>query len=446
MPVQPTGDTHDVAVDELFFSTTDRRGVITGSNSVFERLSRYPKDRLVGTPHNVIRHPDMPGGAFRLIWDMLLANKPTCAYVLNLAADGSAYWTFATMTSLDGGFLSVRSRPCLDSTKSVIREAYAAARAREDAARQAGTSSAGAAVLGADALTHELADLGFDSYDDFIRRTLPEEVAARTALSGRLAERPEAYGSARTLLNAVRPIHEQVARLGRELTAGHSLADDLSGDVAQAQHILTRIADSLRDMMTTIDAVKDRAPVVAMTGPKIQAKCERIAANLSTISERVHQMRALRSDVRFQVALAQLHSEAMHQFIIGVVDQVEDRRSARAGMTTLAIALHQGMDAATAILDQDALTGRALHEAIATTEDEIETTRLVLARWRQMVDAKEVASEVADMVPAMDDALGSLDDIGRLTQGVERLAASTIGFDKASVNRALRVVEQQALT
>ena len=74
--VEPSGARHEVGVDELFFSTTDARGVISQANSVFVRLSRYRRDQLVGAPHNLIRHPDMPGGAFFLMWEALQAGQP----------------------------------------------------------------------------------------------------------------------------------------------------------------------------------------------------------------------------------------------------------------------------------------------------------------------------------------------------------------------------------
>jgi hypothetical protein len=65
---EPTGASHEVAPTEMFFSTTDQRGVITDANSVFVRLSRYPLPSLLNAPHSIIRHPDMPGGAFEVMW------------------------------------------------------------------------------------------------------------------------------------------------------------------------------------------------------------------------------------------------------------------------------------------------------------------------------------------------------------------------------------------
>ena len=71
--VVPTGVERLIGPGELFFSTTDRRGVIRAGNSVFVRVSHYSLQELTGSPHSLVRHPDMPAGAYRLMWDRLLA-------------------------------------------------------------------------------------------------------------------------------------------------------------------------------------------------------------------------------------------------------------------------------------------------------------------------------------------------------------------------------------
>lgn len=116
----PTGAEHQVGVNELFFSTTNRVGVIEEANSVFVRLSGYDRDELLGAPHNIIRHPMMPGGAFRVMWDTLATGEPFGAYVHNMAHNGSRYDVFATITPLRGGYLSVRTRPMCTEVMAVV--------------------------------------------------------------------------------------------------------------------------------------------------------------------------------------------------------------------------------------------------------------------------------------------------------------------------------------
>lgn len=69
-------DRRTVEAQDVFFSTTDRKGVITYANETFLRLAAMDEGDAVGSPHNTIRHPDMPGGAFRLVWDELEGGPP----------------------------------------------------------------------------------------------------------------------------------------------------------------------------------------------------------------------------------------------------------------------------------------------------------------------------------------------------------------------------------
>lgn len=96
--VTPSGVERRFADDEIIVSKTDPRGIITYANDVFVRVSAYAEHELVGKPHSIIRHPDMPRAVFRLLWDTLQAGDELFAYVVNLAADGAHYWVLAHIT------------------------------------------------------------------------------------------------------------------------------------------------------------------------------------------------------------------------------------------------------------------------------------------------------------------------------------------------------------
>ena len=96
---------------EFFFSTTNKRGVIRFGNDVFARVSVYPKEQMIGAPHSIIRHPDMPRSVFKIFWDTLKSDKAIGAYVKNLAGNGSYYWVFAFAFPIEDGFLSIRFKP-----------------------------------------------------------------------------------------------------------------------------------------------------------------------------------------------------------------------------------------------------------------------------------------------------------------------------------------------
>lgn len=96
--VRPTGVEHMLGDEELIVTKTDLKGRITYVNDVFLRMAKYPAEELIGAPHSIIRHPDMPRCVFKLLWDVIEAKQEIFAYVVNLAADGSHYWVFAHVT------------------------------------------------------------------------------------------------------------------------------------------------------------------------------------------------------------------------------------------------------------------------------------------------------------------------------------------------------------
>jgi PAS domain S-box-containing protein len=100
----------------LIVSSTDLKGVITAANASFVAMSGYAKEELIGAPHHILRHPDMPAVAFKDLWDTVAAGKKWSGYVKNLRKDGRYYWVFATVIPnvRNGGivgYTSVRRKP-----------------------------------------------------------------------------------------------------------------------------------------------------------------------------------------------------------------------------------------------------------------------------------------------------------------------------------------------
>jgi PAS domain S-box-containing protein len=85
-------------LEEILVSKTDLRGHITYANDVFVRVSGYREDELLGAPHSIVRHPDMPRAVFHLLWETIERGEEIFAFVKNLAADGCHYWVLAHVT------------------------------------------------------------------------------------------------------------------------------------------------------------------------------------------------------------------------------------------------------------------------------------------------------------------------------------------------------------
>jgi aerotaxis receptor len=107
---------HRLCPGENLVSTTDPQGRILHCNPAFVEASGFTRDELLGQPHNIIRHPDMPAAAFRDLWDTIASGNPWTALVKNRRKDGDHYWVRAHVTPLMNGrevtgFMSVRTVP-----------------------------------------------------------------------------------------------------------------------------------------------------------------------------------------------------------------------------------------------------------------------------------------------------------------------------------------------
>ena len=123
--VTPNGKEKVMRENDFIVSKTDTKGIITYGNRIFIEFSGYEENELIGTQHNIIRHPDMPRAVFKLLWDTINQGKEISAYVKNMAKDGSFYWVFANVTpDFDkqgniSGYFSVRRKPKTEAVKIV---------------------------------------------------------------------------------------------------------------------------------------------------------------------------------------------------------------------------------------------------------------------------------------------------------------------------------------
>ncbi|MAU41648.1 MAG: chemotaxis protein [Kordiimonas sp.] len=96
--INPTQNAREFGQDEIIVSKTDLTGRITYVNDTFQRVSLFSESELLGQPHNLIRHPDMPRCVFKLLWETIAQGRELFAYVKNIAANGDYYWVFAHVT------------------------------------------------------------------------------------------------------------------------------------------------------------------------------------------------------------------------------------------------------------------------------------------------------------------------------------------------------------
>lgn len=128
--VKPTGVERFFDEKEIIVSKTDPTGRITYANDVFCRLYGGSEGEILGNPHSMVRHPEMPRCVFKLLWDTLGAGNEIFAYVKNMSKNGDHYWVLAHATpSRDAsgaviGYHSNRRVPSRKVVDEVIAPLY----------------------------------------------------------------------------------------------------------------------------------------------------------------------------------------------------------------------------------------------------------------------------------------------------------------------------------
>ncbi|AOO64737.1 PAS domain-containing protein [Sulfurospirillum halorespirans] len=125
-----------VPSDELIVSRTDLQGNITYANETFAQISGYEVDELIGKPHNIVRHPDMPRSIFQTLWQSLAYGQMWRGYVKNLRKDGGYYWVYAEVSGVykEGVLVEYKSlrAPIDEATKVIMQKAYDERKTQEE--------------------------------------------------------------------------------------------------------------------------------------------------------------------------------------------------------------------------------------------------------------------------------------------------------------------------
>jgi aerotaxis receptor len=237
--------------DELFFSATDRKGIIRAGNDVFVRVSAYERAELIGRPHNIIRHMGTPRCVFRLLWDYLERGEPIAAYVKNRAKDGGFYWVLAVVVPAGDGYLSVRIKPGSE-VFAVVKAIYAELRAEERRIEgPSGHDRKQAIVASTAMLTDLLAAKGFENYDAFMRYALAEELRLRHLSLGHTRPYSEALEVAQG-----RGYRGELRRLSDACAAVHEFLCDLFAELDEYERLNTSLAEKARFVLDLADDVR----------------------------------------------------------------------------------------------------------------------------------------------------------------------------------------------
>lgn len=310
-------------IDELFFSITDRRGIIEQCNDVFTRISAYTPEEVLGAPHSILRHPDMPRTVFKLLWDTIEAGQTIAAYVKNLAKDGRYYWVLAVVMPTQNGYLSIRLKPSSELFP-VVRQVYSEILTLERTVETEAKRRPEAMEAGKKRLLQLLAAHGFSDYNAFMQAALSSEMTARhqTLREGRTKLKNGLRNSG-SLTGGLRVVAEHFHELDSNLQKLFETLDEFRG----MNVLLLDKSRSMLDSAATIRLLSLNATVAAhQLGARAQTlgvvaeslgeasiSSQQIITNLS---QEMHTLVDSLSSLIFEVATIKLQSEVGNAFLV----------------------------------------------------------------------------------------------------------------------------------
>ncbi len=291
---------------QSLISVTDPKGRITYCNGAFVDVSGFSREELLGQPHNLVRHPDMPAEAFRDMWDTIASGLPWTGLVKNRRKDGDHYWVQANATPMrDGdrivGFLSVRTAPSPGAVQAA-EQLYArmreeaqhgrlvhvlrrgAVRRADWAGRLAGwlRPGAGARLLGLQAALALLV-VGTSAFGGVA-------AAAAAALAGGAAV---AWLSLRTTLGAIGPSVADANRLASG-DLSQAVSEGAGGTIGELQQALRQLSVNLRavvhDTRSEVQQVEHASREIAAGADDLSGRTESQAGSLEETAASMEQI------------------------------------------------------------------------------------------------------------------------------------------------------------
>jgi len=314
---------------QTLVSVTDLKGRIVHCNPAFIEVSGFSSEELMGQPHNIVRHPDMPAEAFRDMWDTIQARMPWTGLVKNRRKNGDFYWVQANATPmLDGdqviGFLSVRTVPARDA----VRDAEALyARMRADAELGRSTWGLHRGKLVRQGLVGKLQRLLAPGV--MVQLALLQALAVLAAGAVSVLNAPQGAGALVILgcaaaslwvvwNKAIAPLHTLVQD-ANYLAAGdlsHTVHLGAVGPLGQLQQALMQMSVNLR---TVVSDVRDEIDQLGISVREIaegnQDLSARTESQASSLQQTAASMEEINGTVQQSAASAQRGSQLAHETI-----------------------------------------------------------------------------------------------------------------------------------
>ena len=265
------------SADQRLISATDVTGKITYCNSEFIRISGYSEQELLGNPHNLVRHPEMPAAVFGVMWQYLRAGKSWMGVVKNRCKNGDFYWVSAYVTPiLDHGkvvgYESVRVKPTREQVERA-QKLYDRIKAGQNPVPQSTKIAYYAKTLRAPVVAASLAVIAIQMGTDFVAEAVAatviigaglwSKISLESTLKGVIGRNPNAFSdpiSALAYSDTFGPeaqlemvLISEDARLRTALTRLSDLANQVSESAAHTSLLSKQTERALVDQRSETD-------------------------------------------------------------------------------------------------------------------------------------------------------------------------------------------------